>query len=176
MGCAGQFTSFLTFQQYVFNAYNQLGKHGKPSGGQHTVLAAVVLEHKASAAPHLVSLATGTKCLSAQGRDPQGRLVHDCHAEVLARRAALHWVYNQLECTLQQADKGLHLSCGQCRMTTTLGPKSFDVQCHALIEVGLSQPYNLWRQITWMSAPFEVSEGFVCRQWHCSCVHAAARW
>ncbi|KAF8204840.1 hypothetical protein BJ912DRAFT_939490 [Pholiota molesta] len=39
----------------------------------------------------IISLATGTKCLPASRLSLHGEAVHDCHAEVLARRAALRW-------------------------------------------------------------------------------------
>ena len=60
---------------------------GKPSPGQWTVLSGIVLQHGPDLS--LLSLATGTKCLSGSGRlsAPPGALVHDSHAEVLARRA-----------------------------------------------------------------------------------------
>ena len=77
-------------------AYRTLGKHGKPDESQHTVLAAIVLT-RPSSAPQLVSLATGTKCLPAHARSERGEVLHDLHAEVLARRCALHWLYAELE-------------------------------------------------------------------------------
>lgn len=37
----------------------------------------------------VLSIATGTKCLSFSKLDAAGRLIHDSHAEVLARRGFL---------------------------------------------------------------------------------------
>ena len=50
--------------------------------------------------PHhfsVVALATGLKCLPAEHRCPGGRVVNDCHAEVLARRALQAWLYGEVE-------------------------------------------------------------------------------
>jgi tRNA-specific adenosine deaminase 1 len=46
---------------------------------------------------HVVALGTGTKCLGGRSRSAAGDVLHDSHAEVLARRALLAWLYRQLE-------------------------------------------------------------------------------
>eukprot|EP00892_Ulva_mutabilis_P006798 jgi/Ulvmu1/4490/UM002_0216.1 len=80
----------------VRSAYNQLPKHGKPCGEEVTVLAAIVMACQDDSVS-VVSLATGTKCVARDKRQGDGKIVHDLHAEVLARRAAVYWVYRQLK-------------------------------------------------------------------------------
>ncbi len=72
-----------------------LGKHGKPQANEHTVLAgfalvptdAILLTSQPvvvrAGRPklHVVALGTGTKCLGAGQRSPNGALLNDSHAE-----------------------------------------------------------------------------------------------
>ncbi|PIK58093.1 putative tRNA-specific adenosine deaminase 1-like [Apostichopus japonicus] len=78
-----------------FNCYYQLPKHGKPQEGREwTLLAGFVLESDGSYT--VVSLATGTKCIGKKNMDPKGETLNDSHAEVLARRGFLRYLYDQL--------------------------------------------------------------------------------
>ncbi|KAG8964184.1 hypothetical protein FRC03_002128 [Tulasnella sp. 419] len=43
-----------------------------------------------------VSLATGSKCLPVSKMSPKGNILHDCHAEVLARRGYVRWIYEEI--------------------------------------------------------------------------------
>ncbi|CUA76839.1 tRNA-specific adenosine deaminase 1 [Rhizoctonia solani] len=56
---------------------------------QFTVLAGVVLYDRASERLECVSLGTGAKCLPSAKLPKSGEALHDSHAEVLARRAAV---------------------------------------------------------------------------------------
>lgn len=49
----------------------------------------------------VIAISTGTKCLSGEYISEQGLAVHDCHAEVIARRAFLRFLYAQLELFLR---------------------------------------------------------------------------
>ncbi|EUC66686.1 tRNA-specific adenosine deaminase, partial [Rhizoctonia solani AG-3 Rhs1AP] len=64
---------------------------------QFTVLAGIVLYDRPSDQIECVSLGTGSKCLPATKLPKSGEALHDSHAEVLARRAAVGWVYRQLQ-------------------------------------------------------------------------------
>ncbi|XP_049603720.1 double-stranded RNA-specific editase B2-like isoform X2 [Syngnathus scovelli] len=48
----------------------------------------------------VVSMATGTKCLDWDGGHCDDNALHDCHAEVVCRRALLRFLYAQLETLL----------------------------------------------------------------------------
>lgn len=82
--------------QVAQGVYNALPKHGKPivrdnGVAEWTILAAIVLV-RSDSEPHLVALGTGVKVLPAARLPPLGDTVHDCHAEVLARRGFLRWL------------------------------------------------------------------------------------
>ena len=71
-----------------FEKFHKLPKKGKPKASEWTVLSAVFLYRALNpGAAHLVSLATGTKCLDGETRRRSlaGSLVHDSHAEVITR-------------------------------------------------------------------------------------------
>ncbi|GAB4823450.1 hypothetical protein N2152v2_010496 [Parachlorella kessleri] len=59
------------------------------------------------ATPIVVALATGTKCLPASKRDPSGRALNDCHAEVCCRRALLRWLYCEMLETVRLYCRGV---------------------------------------------------------------------
>ncbi len=51
----------------------------------------------------VVAAGSGTKCLPGSKRSPRGDLVNDCHAEVLARRSLMTWLYGEAELAVQEA-------------------------------------------------------------------------
>ncbi|KAF7776109.1 hypothetical protein Agabi119p4_4502 [Agaricus bisporus var. burnettii] len=84
----------------VFQIYKGTGF--KPPPKQFTVLAAFFLTISTShisnvrQPPKVISLSTGTKCMPAIKYSPRGELVHDSHAEVLARRGAARWLLEEI--------------------------------------------------------------------------------
>lgn len=49
----------------------------------------------------VVALATGTKTIDAESMYEHGSVVMDTHAEIVARRALLHYFYDQIELCLK---------------------------------------------------------------------------
>ncbi|XP_076239356.1 tRNA-specific adenosine deaminase 1-like [Calliopsis andreniformis] len=84
--------------------YRTLNKTGKPSEKEWTVLSGIVLQ-KCNCSLSLVALATGTKCLGEVDLIntklyEEGCRLSDSHAEVLARRAFLRYLYEQIDLLL----------------------------------------------------------------------------
>jgi len=86
----------------VIDRFNALPGRGKPQGRAWTVLAGIVVEDerlRQTPAKRLrvLALATGTRCIGvAAMAAARGGLVHDCHAEVLCRRAFNRYLFSEL--------------------------------------------------------------------------------
>jgi tRNA-specific adenosine deaminase 1 len=94
----------------ALRAYDSLPSTGKPAGGgsEWTCMAAFLVTPSPGAPPRVVALGTGTKCLAASARAPAGDALHDCHAEVVARRALHLWLYASLAAVAAAAAEGEH--------------------------------------------------------------------
>lgn len=89
-----------TIAQASINLYDTLRPHGKPAKRPNgveewTVLATICLVLPDSFTVTPVSLGTGVKVLPANRLPPLGDAVHDCHAEVLARRGFVRWLLEE---------------------------------------------------------------------------------
>ena len=80
----------------MLKTYSSLPRKGKPGDNEWTVLAGIVLQLP-SQPLQTVSLATGTKCLSADRMLLSGEAINDSHAEVLARRGFIRFALSQLK-------------------------------------------------------------------------------
>ncbi|KAJ7590712.1 adenosine deaminase/editase [Mycena floridula] len=65
-----------------------------PPHGQYTVLASFFLIRASDF--KVISIGTGTKCLPAVKLSMRGEAVNDSHAEILARRAAIYWLFQEV--------------------------------------------------------------------------------
>lgn len=91
--------------------YNCLKKTGKPNAHEWTVLSGIILRN-ADGSLSLVALATGTKCLgdselTKSTREERGSRLSDSHAEVLARRAFIRYLYDQIDLTLSGSESAI---------------------------------------------------------------------
>ncbi|CAF1370269.1 unnamed protein product [Adineta ricciae] len=77
--------------------FNLLSSRGKPSSNEWTHLAAFAAVDENDHID-IISLGTGTKCLGGEKneRGTQGCLLHDSHAEVIARRSLLRVFYDEI--------------------------------------------------------------------------------
>lgn len=101
----------------VFKAYNSLPKNGKPrlrdSGAfEWTILAGFCLCTPLSSEDwkvECVSLGTGLRVLPYEKLPVHGDVLHDCHAEIIARRGLLVYLYDQLSLIAQALDEECHI-------------------------------------------------------------------
>ena len=83
----------------VLSKYASLPKNGKPQAHEYTSLAGFALTDDLTpdAPPVVVALGTGTKCLGADRRCSEGLALADSHAEVLARRALVLYMFDEID-------------------------------------------------------------------------------
>jgi hypothetical protein len=86
-----------TFLALPKSTHPALKSNGIP---QHAILAGIVLSKRNINAVDMthkcIAIATGSKCLPEEYLPLQGNVLHDSHAEVLARRCALRWFYQEI--------------------------------------------------------------------------------
>jgi hypothetical protein len=80
-----------------YKQFNLLSSRGKPSSNEWTHLAAFVSRNENNQF-EILSIGTGTKCLGGEKeeRGTQGCLLHDSHAEVIARRSLIRFFYEEI--------------------------------------------------------------------------------
>ena len=85
------------------NKYNSLGKNGKPVKDQEWTLLAGVVQATiinkdcSDIKLQVVALGTGSKCIGKNQLPSEGDVLHDSHAEVIARRAFVLYIIKQIE-------------------------------------------------------------------------------
>jgi len=84
----------------ALSAFAALPRRGKPHAEREWSALSAFLVQLPGEPPLCVALATGTKCLGASCRSPRGTVLHDCHAEALARRSLLLWLHDELGAAL----------------------------------------------------------------------------
>lgn len=85
-----------------YDRFGKLPTKGKPeSGREWTLLAAVVQLSRCSQSgdvkKEVVSMGTGTKCIGKSSMSPNGDILNDSHAEVIARRGCLRYLTLELQ-------------------------------------------------------------------------------
>ncbi|XP_077347242.1 double-stranded RNA-specific editase B2 isoform X1 [Lithobates pipiens] len=78
---------------------------------RHKALAAIIMTRGLDLRQaQVIALSSGTKCISGEYLNDQGLAVNDCHAEVVVRRAFIHFLYTQLELHLSKHKSDLERS------------------------------------------------------------------
>ncbi|XP_035498148.2 tRNA-specific adenosine deaminase 1 [Scophthalmus maximus] len=84
-----------------YERFAALPRRGKPEAGREWTLLAAVLQLTRgpdcdSVKKEIVSLGTGTKCIGQTHMSPEGDVLNDSHAEVIARRGCVRYLLQQL--------------------------------------------------------------------------------
>lgn len=82
--------------QNCYDLYNTLPKTGKPVDKEWTVISCFLKYDISKKQTEVVSLGTGSKCIGASKMSPTGDVLNDSHAEVIAHRAFLLYLYDNL--------------------------------------------------------------------------------
>ncbi|XP_042858239.1 double-stranded RNA-specific editase Adar-like isoform X3 [Penaeus japonicus] len=81
---------------------------GNPTLAKRKVLAGIVMTNEENLEDmKVISVATGTKCINGEHLSLKGQCINDCHAEVVARRCLVHFLFSQLEKLAETAEKGV---------------------------------------------------------------------
>ncbi|XP_049430847.1 tRNA-specific adenosine deaminase 1 [Epinephelus fuscoguttatus] len=95
-----------------YERFNQLPRRGKPEPGREwTLLAAVVkvtrCANSDTVKKEVVSLGTGTKCIGRTAMSPNGDVLNDSHAEVIARRGCIRYLIQELHRAVSGGDSSV---------------------------------------------------------------------
>nr|XP_026693020.1 tRNA-specific adenosine deaminase 1-like isoform X4 [Ciona intestinalis] len=105
-----------TISQLCLKKFDDLPKNGKPEEGkQWTALAGFVKQ--CGDDYEVVAIGTGTTCLGESQMRKDGLILHDNHAEVIARRSFIRYLYHEI------------LSTWQSTKTSTIFNKTNDGKC-----------------------------------------------
>ncbi|GJJ07391.1 hypothetical protein Clacol_001593 [Clathrus columnatus] len=80
---------------------------------QYTILASITLVNHISQTSKLVSLATGVKCLPESRLSFSGDVIHDSHAEILARRGFIRWLLEEVGRVITASSPSPWIDCEQ---------------------------------------------------------------
>ncbi|XP_070763978.1 tRNA-specific adenosine deaminase 1 [Enoplosus armatus] len=95
-----------------YERFKQLPRRGKPEPGREWTLLAAVVKVTRSAnsdavEKEVVSLGTGTKCIGQTAMSPNGDVLNDSHAEVIARRGCVRYLIQELHGAVSGGDSSV---------------------------------------------------------------------
>ncbi|XP_063180520.1 double-stranded RNA-specific editase B2 [Chroicocephalus ridibundus] len=89
--------------QMVAQKFQELTDNFTSMHARHKTLASIVMTNGLDIRQaQVIVLSSGTKCINGEYINDQGLAVNDCHAEIVARRAFVHFLYSQLELHLSK--------------------------------------------------------------------------
>lgn len=102
-----------------FKSYSKILKSGKPIQTEWTVLSCVV-KFKGNHEIEVVSLGTGSKCVGASKMSSKGDILNDSHAEVIARRGFLLYLYENINKALENQPSIFDYTEGRFKLKTDI--------------------------------------------------------
>ncbi|CAK1546143.1 unnamed protein product [Leptosia nina] len=97
-------------------SFQSLPKTGKPLNCEWTVLTCIIQRNTESGKYRVVSIGTGSKCIGATKMCPAGYILNDSHAEVMARRGFLLYLYQNIELCLDNKNSIFQLVDSKCKL------------------------------------------------------------
>ncbi|XP_060040483.1 double-stranded RNA-specific editase 1 isoform X5 [Erinaceus europaeus] len=90
----------------VLEKFGDLTENFSSPHARRKVLAGIVMTTGTDVKDaRVVSVCTGTKCINGEYMSDRGLALNDCHAEIIARRALLRFLYTQLELLLSKEEQ-----------------------------------------------------------------------
>ena len=89
--------------------YDQLCRNALYSQSSADVVAAVILLCNDTGEALIVAMGSGSKCITGHNLSNDGTAVQDCHAEVVARRAFMRFLYSQAKAALHPDEADQHI-------------------------------------------------------------------
>uniref|UniRef100_UPI00358F348A tRNA-specific adenosine deaminase 1-like isoform X2 n=1 Tax=Myxine glutinosa TaxID=7769 RepID=UPI00358F348A len=83
--------------ELCYSRYSQLPRQGKPRPGREWTLLAAFVVDRGGDDLEVAAMGTGTKCIGALQMSRTGEVLNDSHAEVIARRGFLRYLYHHLK-------------------------------------------------------------------------------
>ncbi|XP_032362393.1 double-stranded RNA-specific editase 1 isoform X2 [Etheostoma spectabile] len=101
----------------VVEKFSELTEDFTAPHAQRKVLAGVVMTTGADVKEaQVICVSTGTKCINGEYMSDRGLALNDCHAEILARRSLVRFLYSQLEHFLSDQEEEQQKSIfSQCK-------------------------------------------------------------
>nr|XP_043871885.1 double-stranded RNA-specific editase 1-like [Solea senegalensis] len=109
-----------TISRLITDEFSKLTDHFTSPHAQRKVLAGVVMTAGTDLKKaQVICVSTGTKCINGEYMSDRGLALNDCHAEVVARRSLIRFLYSQLELFLsnnkEEHQKSIFIRCDNDR-------------------------------------------------------------
>ena len=98
----------ICFSRLVRGTYEKVTKDVPAHISKFKVVAGIVMTRGLAADDALVvCVTTGSKCISGSHLSMEGETINDCHAEILARRCLVNYIYDQLDLFVEDAPRSI---------------------------------------------------------------------
>ncbi|XP_067844105.1 double-stranded RNA-specific editase 1-like isoform X2 [Heptranchias perlo] len=95
----------------VVDKFSELTDNFTSPHARRKVLAGVVMTAGSDVREaQVICVSTGTKCINGEYMSDRGLALNDCHAEIVARRSLIRFLYSQMECHLSNKTEDHHKS------------------------------------------------------------------
>uniref|UniRef100_A0A8C7XNZ9 Adenosine deaminase RNA specific B1b n=1 Tax=Oryzias sinensis TaxID=183150 RepID=A0A8C7XNZ9_9TELE len=166
----------------VVDKFSELTDNFTSPHARRKVLAGVVMTTGTDVKEaQVICVSTGTKCINGEYMSDRGLALNDCHAEIIARRSLIRYLYTQLEFFLsnnkEEQQKSIFVTCerGGYRLKD-------NVQFHLYISTSpcgdarIFSPHEAGVEGTHHSRVAICREGSVFCLMHDGCVFCLCRW